>query len=346
MKFAKPCPEFSTQFWKLVSDAENIAITTHTSPDEDAIGSLLALYTVLNNKYPNKHIRLLISGHEKSRFAKLALYPKIEFLPDISTLISPTDLFIGLDGGQYHRFSNQPQELKSNTGNTICIDHHRSSPDEFTLSLISPEATSTAEIIYRLFCTETKINPDLASYLLMGILGDTGNFQYTPPAKSEILLMAQKLLLIMGTTIEQLQSQYSKVSKDSLALTTILLKNMQFHKLNGWPPFQTSYLARSILTDGYQAADISAATHFILQHFIRAVEGYTWGFVLSPKKDGTTSISLNSEPDSVNVRQLVEDLIGGGGHDRASGGTFPEADVQLCLENTLKWIGSHEPIIS
>ena len=45
---------------KEIKKNENIILTAHINPDGDAIGSGLALFLTLKNKYPNKNIRFIL----------------------------------------------------------------------------------------------------------------------------------------------------------------------------------------------------------------------------------------------------------------------------------------------
>jgi len=75
-----------------------------------------------------------------------------------------------------------------------------------------------------------------------------------------------------------------------------------------------------------------------MSSFLRNVEGYTWGFVISPQNDNDSSISLRSLPNSVNVSSFMQKMAIGGGHDRAAGGEIKNSTPQNTIKTLIKWI--------
>ena len=105
MHYSKISSEFKIEFFKLIENSQNILITSHISPDEDAIASVLSMYEILSNKYTAKNIRIAISSEPQDRLKIFKHYEKIEFVNDISNHLTDTDLLIMLDGSQHARFS-------------------------------------------------------------------------------------------------------------------------------------------------------------------------------------------------------------------------------------------------
>ncbi|MBU1132960.1 hypothetical protein KKG08_01675, partial [Patescibacteria group bacterium] len=101
-------------------------------------------------------------------------------------------------------------------------------------------------------------------------------------------------------------------------------------------------------SEKYKDEEITESARFCLGGFIRLIEGYTWGFVITPKENGNSDISLRSLPASVNVREMMERMGIGGGHNRAAGGTFTKYDgisVLKCIKQTLEWMSKNKPVI-
>lgn len=352
MQYTQISRKFSKDFFNLAKEAQDIVITSHVSPDEDSIASVLVLFWFLKEKFKNKNIRILYTGQKNSRFKTFKNFDKIEFVPDVSEVVDKIDLLILLDASQYNRVSYNPRKLKENIAKTICIDHHNSPVDNFDISLVVPSLPANTELIYKeFFNTDKKINKDLAKIFLLGILGDTGNFAYLKPSQTDTLLVAKKLLDICNMEIQELQSGYRILSKRTFTLIQELVKNTQYHQIKNWPLFQTSFLNRETKNEGnYLDSEIKEANHVYMSNYIRGIEGFPWGFVLTPKDNGDCGISFRSLPQSVNVRILAEQMKIGGGHDRAAGGEFKkeekEQDVKKCLEKIIKWIKQNKPVIN
>ena len=70
---------------------------------------------------------------------------------------------------------------------TFCVDHHISNLAFADQNYIFPEASSTSELVYRLLDLE-KITKETAECLYLGIVHDTGVFQYscTAPETMEV----------------------------------------------------------------------------------------------------------------------------------------------------------------
>lgn len=337
---------FKETFWKLVSESEHILVTSHISPDEDSFSSVLVMYALLQEKMPGKHVRIAYTGEAVPRFSSFLNFDKIEFVDDVANLVSEVDLLIMLDGGEYHRFSKMPEQLQT-AKKTIAIDHHASAPGTFSASLIDTNMTSTSELLYRLFASDMNISKEIAETFLLGMLGDTGNFAFVKPAQGEIFTIAQKLLQTADTSIEILQSRYRAMSQREFALIQLFMKNTSYTEIPNWPAVQYSFITEDEVKAGaYSEVEISAGSAMYIGKYLRSVSGYPWGFVATPKDEGC-KFSFRSMPGSVNVRDMVERIGIGGGHDRAAGAAFKKTDVPVSVEqgiqNMFDWMKANKP---
>lgn len=339
--------KFVKKVLSLVKKSQDILITSHLSPDDDAIASVLSLYHYLNNKYPDKNITPTLASTSLDQYKSFAGYSDIKFISDIKDHLSDKDLLIMLDGSQYSRFTNNPKALRNFSGKIICIDHHRNKPDDFDLSLVMPDATSATELIYNHFYKDQDITPQVAQILLIGILGDTGNFAYLSPDQSHVFSIAQKLLVIADTDIQSLQSRYRSIDPQIFKLVKKLINNTDHHNIENWPPVQTSFLTRQSTKESLPS-QVSEASHIYMSHYMRHLTGYPWGAVFTPKPDKSVKISLRSLPGKANVRKIMERIGIGGGHDLAAGGTYePDSDQPLKVHKVkqtfLDWLQNNKP---
>ena len=349
VEYQEISPNFASDFFKLVTQTNNIVITAHEIPDEDSVASCLSVFDLLSTKFPGKNLRIIYSSDPDPKYKVFKNFNKIKFVEDLADHIGNTDLLIMLDGGNFSRFSKKEEILKS-IPNTICIDHHCSPIDKFTLSLVAPRYPACAEIIFRSLFNDFPIDKPLAEIFLMGILGDTGNFTYLKPNQSETLALAQKLLEISQVEIQEFQSRYRTISKREFVIIQELIKNTRYSSVENWPDFQYSFLERSYLKDNhFTDIEICEAGYLYSTEYIRTIEGYTWGFVVTPKSSGDIFVSCRSLPKSVNACDLMERMGIGGGHHRASGGTFTKTDLPLevapCIEQILNWLKANPPVL-
>ncbi len=346
--------EFREAFFAAVEKAQQIVITSHISPDDDSIGSVLAARAFLLAKYPQKSIRILYTGAPVERYEVFADFDRIEWVDDVTNHIANADLLWVLDVSSLGRVSKADDlsPLRS-IPSIISLDHHKTAADEATtLSLIESSYTSNAELLYRVFETDMMLTKELASYLLCGILGDTGNFSFVPPPQAaSVFALASKLVETVGMRIDQFRSRYGGIPKEVLPLIQQLVANTTYTTIDGWPAVQYSWVDRSAMEGGrYSDEDMSAASHIYIGQYLPRVAGQSWGVVATPRSDGGVRVSGRSLPGSVNVRDLFERMGIGGGHDRASGANFPATatgpmESAAAVERLFVWMRDNQPLI-
>lgn len=334
--------DFREKLFALVSESENIVITSHYSPDDDSIASVLLTYTILEEQFVEKNIKIIYTGAPSQRHSIFHNFDKITWVDDVANHLDHTDLLIILDVSRLSRISHLAENIK--VQKTVTIDHHGSTPDSFTLLLIESEYSSNAELVHDALVTENTLTKELAELFLLGILGDTGNLIHIGPSQSEVFLKVKKFIEIANIRIDEFKSKFSGIPQEVIPLIQILVKNMKFGQIPGWPPFQYTSISREEVLN-IDDEDISAATHIYMGQYLVRIDGYTWGFIISPRNDGTCRMSGRSLTGSVNVRDMHERLGVGGGHDRASGGYFEESDPSDCVQKVLTWMEQNKPLI-
>lgn len=336
----------SSEIFKLVEESNHVVVTAHMSPDGDSISSVLSVYTIFTKKYPNKKIRIVYTGTGKDEFSFLKNFEKIEWVDDIANHVEGVDLLVVLDVNNLNRVSKDPEKL-SVVKNSICIDHHGSVPDQFTLSFIDSSISSNSEMIYRTLDAEQYLDSDLAQIFLLGIITDTGHLTYINPSQVGVFDIVKKLVEIGNINIGSFNAKFGAMPKKVLPLIQVLMRNISFKEIEGWPDLQISFIDRETFEKGnYTDEDMSAASHIHIGQYVTRIGGYSWGLVLTPRADGTTRVSGRSLPGSVNVRDMFQRMEIGGGHDRASGATIKTSDTNEALAQILDWMHSNKPNIN
>jgi len=273
--------DFTKQFFALTDKAQSLLITAHIKPDDDSIASVLVMYNLLSQRYPNKKIEMQYSGSAQDRWAYFENFNLIHFVPDISDKINNIDLIVLLDGNTYNRFSQQHETLAGSSAKKICIDHHASSPDNFDLAFIKT-APATASLLYDLFVVnKTKIEPRLAELFLLGIVGDTSYFRFIEPSQANLFSTIQTLVQNTNHSIGQLEEYYQPYSQSVFAILQELLKNAEVKTIIHWPPVLVSYLPRNFCSV-YKQEDIIAACSKFINQYSGMLNDAPWGIVLYP----------------------------------------------------------------
>ncbi len=309
---------FVSYFKSFIDKSTSVVLTGHKSPDDDCVASLLTLYTYLKDYLGyEKEVRMIITGQEQTRWSYFKYFEHIEFVDDLADEITEKNTLVLLDGSQWFRFSNK-EEIKSFKGTSVCIDHHVSSGNNFSLSLIAPQYSSNTEILYKLFFVKESITKELAETMLMGILGDTGNFRYINHENSGVLSIAERLMKAGEVNIQLLESKYRGVDKKILPVFREYLKNTNFIRVEGWPLIAYSYISKSFIEKNSDL--IVNQTKFLVLNYLENFRGVDCFFIVRPNEE-YTRISIRSKGD-LDVNKIMEDLKIGGGHKNAAGGVI------------------------
>jgi nanoRNase/pAp phosphatase (c-di-AMP/oligoRNAs hydrolase) len=346
MNYNDVSPEFATKFFDLISAAKRVIVTGHMNPDEDAVASILAIYEVLQQKAPGKEARMLLCGEPANAYKSFKGFEKIEFVPDIADVVQPDDTLVVVDGSQLYRFSRQPEKLAT-VKTRICIDHHASPVEEFTLSVVVPSYPAATAVIYKLFADDVKINKPLAEIFLLGIFGDTGTLAYLKPNQLETLPIVKNLLEVAQVEVQEFLARFQTVSQREFAVFMEFCKNTKFGSAPGWPNFQYAYLTEDFVKQGgYTDLELTKGSAHYKDDFLRTIEDHPWGFMVRATPQGPVAISCRSLPGSVNVREVMERMQLGGGHDRAAGGEVKNSTVDAVVDQILDWMRHNKPTLS
>ena len=287
-------------------DVKRVAIAGHVKPDGDCVGSTLAVYNYIRKYHPEMEVELHLEPIPNI-FKFLANADKID-----SSYIEkePYDLFIALDCGDEKRLGNAVKYFHA-AKRTFCVDHHISNQNFADANYIFPEASSTCELVYELIDKE-KITKEIAECIYVGIVHDTGVFQYscTSPETMEVgaALLRKGIngsAIIDGTYFEKSYVQNQMLGKALLESMMILNKKavVSVIRLKEMEFFQA------------KPSDLDGIVSVLRQ--TRGVEVAILLYELEPQ---TFKVSLRSK-EIVDVSAVAK-YYGGGGHVRAAGVTM------------------------
>jgi phosphoesterase RecJ-like protein len=161
------------QVIKAIRENSSFLITSHINPEGDAIGSELALASLLArlnkkvcivNEDTNKQLNFLVGKDAIINRAR----KKLKF-----------DAAIVLDCPVISRVGNVERLVKSSKI-LINIDHHISNDRFGDINWVDDRVSCAGELIYELFSDfKIKLNDKEALYLYVAILTDTGSFRYS-----------------------------------------------------------------------------------------------------------------------------------------------------------------------
>lgn len=303
----------------LLAGMSLVAIAGHTRPDGDCTGSTLALYNYIKNNYPS--IRVTLYLEPIPNIFKF-LQRSDEIVSDFSEDVT-YDLFFSLDCGDGGRLGGAVRYFDA-AKKTVCIDHHISNQSFADVNDVQPEASSTSELVFGLL-DEEKITKEIAECLYVGMVHDTGLFQYSCTS-SKTMNIAGKLM-DKGIDYPRIVDQtfFEKTFEQNQILGTALLKAKRH--------FDDRCIT-CILTAQDMADCHALPKHLegIVSH-LRSTKGVDTAVLLYENSDGTYKVSMRSN-GAVDVAAICV-KHGGGGHVRAAGATMsgdPEQILRQLLE--------------
>ncbi|MGI6360109.1 MAG: DHH family phosphoesterase [Acholeplasmatales bacterium] len=158
---------------ELIKKYEKIIIHRHKNPDMDAIGSQLGLYYLIKENYPGKEVYVV--GDQNK-------FDRDNMMMDVNDGVFKNALSIIVDVAVSNLISDDRYKLAKEV---LIIDHHNNEPDiENAVVFMDISYSSAAEYITDIFRSlKYKFNKSASSYLLWGMITDTGRFQWMKDAK-------------------------------------------------------------------------------------------------------------------------------------------------------------------
>lgn len=294
------------QIGNIIRDNRSFAIISHTSPDGDNVGSMLALYSILLNE--GKQVDVFNDDPVPDRYLFLPYSDKIRPISEVKNY----DCVFALDCGDSERLGKS-KELIGRSGIVANIDHHVSNDMYGTINLVVTTASSTGEVLYDIF-TENgfKINRDIAACLYTSILTDTGGFKYSNTTGKALHIAGD--LIQTGIDFPKIYSDiYDKKSIAQVRLMSRVVETLDI-ACSGKAAFLTLFHSMLEECDAVE----EDASEFI--NISRDIEGVEVAVLIKEKASQSYRISLRSKT-SVDVR-LIAESFGGGGHIRAAGCTI------------------------
>jgi phosphoesterase RecJ-like protein len=288
---------------ELIEQYRTFLITSHIRPDGDALGSELALYAVLKGM-----------GKEVGIYNRDETPDNYKFLPG-SEVISQDlgdpglyDVVFVLDCSDLERLGDQGAVLAS-LPRIINIDHHVSNQVFCEVTYIDREASSTGELLYRLFRKMgAPITPAVANNLYAALMTDTGGFRYRNTKRET--LYAAGYLVEKGADPQWLaENIYENTPPAKVRLLSKVLETLNF-SLEGRVADIHISLA-SLAETGARSEHAEG-----LVDIPRTIRGVVVSILYLELEPNYYKLSLRSQ-GTTNVEQVARHF-GGGGHINAA----------------------------
>ena len=311
-----------------VKDAKTIGISGHIRPDGDCVGSCMGLYLYLKKVCPAAAIQVMI---ERPADVFSCIRGIEEISSDFKPITEQFDVYIALDSekssiGEAEKFFDQAEKR-------INIDHHISNAGgSGDVNYVVPTASSASELVYDVIGDKSAIDADIAKALYIGIIHDTGVFQYSNTSPKTMKIAAE--LISYGFDFPELidKTFYEKTYVQNQILGRALLESILF--MDG--KCIVSMIDKK--TMAFYNADSHDLEGIVSQ--LRSTKGVECAIFLYQTDTLEYKVSLRSN-GAVDVAKVAS-FFGGGGHVRAAGvtmqGTFYDIvnNLSAQIEKQLK----------
>lgn len=300
-----------------IEEHSSMVITTHTNPDGDAVGSSLALATILRSLgkeatviLPNDCPLYLkwISGYDS-----ILLFDKHN--EKSKEAIRKADLIFCLDYNNLSRLEEMGEEIANSSAPKILIDHHPYPTDGFLHSVHSIEVCSTCELVFEtiLACDyEKHMTKEIAEALYTGIITDTGGLQHNS-SRPELYMSIAKLMSYGIDKNFIHEKIFNVYSYDRMKLLGHILKdNFVF-----LPEYKSAYMYITVKNQkqyNFQLGDSEGMVNMPL-----AANDIKFCALFTEYPNKMVKVSFRSKGDFP-ANEFSAKFFNGGGHRNAAGG--------------------------
>jgi phosphoesterase RecJ-like protein len=294
-----------------IKNSNRILVVSHTNPDGDAIGSLIAMGLSLNAL--NKQTTL----YNESPIP--AVY---RFLPKVHQVVrkldkTDYDLAIVLDCSNLDRIGTAVSVV-NRIPLIVNIDHHITNTRFGHIQLIDTSACATSEIVYWLIKKMgIPLDKFTATAVYTGILTDTGSFRFSNTNRAAFAICRE--MLDLGVDPYDIsQHVYGTYSLGRIKLLNLALDSIEISN-NGKVSIMT--LTKDMFTETHTQPEDGDG----LINYAKRIEDIKVAALIQEHYNGNGPsgnhnmyhVSLRSD-GSVDVAAIAS-IFGGGGHSSAAG---------------------------
>ena len=292
----------------LIETHRRFLILGHIDPDGDCIGSMLALSVFLQGR--GKKVACFTPGDMAEIYRELP-HMKL-FMSEEGVSSFKPDMIFALDSPTTARTA----ELVTRDDGTpiVNIDHHPTNERYGDINIIDERASAAAILVYRFLANiaPARITPEMAGYLYLGVLMDTGGFRFQN-TNAEALTMAARFVEL-GASPYELAHEFIYVKK--LSTMKLLARSLESLEVHGAGRIAAMHISQAMLAEA--GAAMSDTEGFV--DYAASIDDVELSALFREIGEREIRVSLRSR-NNHNVASLAE-RFGGGGHRNAAGLTI------------------------
>jgi len=287
---------------EILRQGERFMLCSHSRPDGDAVGSLLAMKLALEQM--GKRAVIYTADHIPAVFRSLPGAPSIQTVQRVRGSFDAAILLECDSTARTRLLGLEPYFL-------INIDHHASGRNFARVNWIDRHAASVGELVYRLIqAAKLEVTPEIATCLYTTILTDTGAFCYGSTTATTFEL-ARDLVAHGADPVRIAQDVFYSTTPSRLLLLGSALSHLRREGRVAWLFITHEEYCRACAAD----EDCEGIVNYAI-----SIAGVEAAVFLRELPEGLIRLSIRSK-GRVDVAAIAESL-GGGGHLTASGCTL------------------------
>jgi phosphoesterase RecJ-like protein len=302
------------QILEEIGRRERFVLASHSRPDGDAVGSVLACCQILRQM--GKQADVVMHDGVPHLYRPL---PFAEHVITTDVVNGKYDTAILLECDSVQRTGVGGLEKKF----LINIDHHLSGRPFGHINWIDPSACATAELIYRFArAARVEITPEIATCIYTAVLTDTGSFNYVG-TNAHTFELAAELVRAGADPARIAQAVYFSAPTAKMRLLGQALCGLHRDGDLAW----MSVSRRQMEHCGAIDEDCEGLANYAL-----GMEGVEVAAFFREIENGRWRVSMRSK-GLIDVSETAA-YFGGGGH-RCAGGCSVEGPVSVAAERVL-----------
>ncbi len=293
------------QIAKRILAAKRVLILTHMRPDGDAYGSALALATALERR--NTPVQVCDESKIPSNLTFLKGVERVTDKPQ-----EGYDLIVTVDCSDDQRLGglqNLFLAAKRKNIDTVNVDHHISNTRFAKYNFVRECSSNCMNVATLIEYMGVPFDKEIAEYLLVGLMSDSGNFSHDDVGE-EAFLLAAKLAALGADVCYYNYHLFKKQTKARAALFGSVMRAIRY--------YHGDRFAAVVITKEETlkcGADEGMTEGFV--DFPLNVEGVEVAASIMEVRKGQYKISLRTK-NYADANRIAA-TYGGGGHVRAAG---------------------------
>ncbi len=299
---------------ELIEKSESVLVVTHSRPDGDACGCMVAMSEVLSGL--GKDVKSLMFS-EVPGWYEFLFDEAVPLLGrDVSKeelesgVFFEPDLIVILDTNSYSQLRGFEDYLKAYKGSVLVIDHHATADGLGEVELVDTSAAAASLVVVDLLrFAGWEITKKIAEVLFVGVATDTGWFRFRN-ADSRVFRECGELIGMGLNPTDIYDHIYQNFTPGRFRLLAAMLSSLELH-------FEGRYASQRILQKDFEETGAVFSDTEDLINECWKISTLDVAALFVCLKDGEVKVSLRSRGD-LDVRSIAQKL-GGGGHLNAAG---------------------------